>query len=86
MSNTINKPPIIQLQNVSKRFVKSLDLSEKIARKLGVNIREEVVHAVDHVNLVIKQRFLAVIRCGEAPDDVRRYPLQRDQQLANGRL
>jgi len=55
MSNTINKPPIIQLQNVSKRFVKSLDLSEKIARKLGVNIREEVVHAVDHVNLVIKQ-------------------------------
>jgi peptide/nickel transport system ATP-binding protein len=55
MSNPANKPPIIRLQNVSKRFVKSLDFSEKIARKLGVNIREEVVHAVDNVSLDVEQ-------------------------------
>ena len=55
MSNPANKPPVIRLQNVSKRFVKSLDFSEKIARKLGVNIREEVVHAVDNVSLDVEQ-------------------------------
>ena len=55
MNNSANQLPIIQLHNVSKRFVKTLDLSEKIARKLGVNIREEIVHAVDDVSLNIKQ-------------------------------
>jgi len=55
MNSTDKKPPIIRLENVSKRFVKSLDLSAKIARKLGVNIREEVVHAVDQVSLNITQ-------------------------------
>ncbi len=28
-------PPLIELRGVSKRFAKSLDLAEKIARKLG---------------------------------------------------
>ena len=55
MKNTATKPPIVRLQNVSKRFVKSLDLAAKIAQKFGVNIREEVVHAVDHVSLSIAQ-------------------------------
>jgi peptide/nickel transport system ATP-binding protein len=55
MNSGAKQLPIIQLQNVSKRFVKTLDLSEKIARKLGVNIREEIVHAVDDVNLDIRQ-------------------------------
>ena len=55
MSTSPDTTPIIQLQNVSKRFVKTLDLSEKIARKLGVNVREEIVHAVDRVSLDIKQ-------------------------------
>jgi len=31
MKNTATKPPIVRLQNVSKRFVKSLDLAAKIA-------------------------------------------------------
>ena len=53
MKNTADKPPIVQLQNVTKRFAKSLDLAAKIAQKLGANIREEVVHAVDGVNLSI---------------------------------
>ncbi len=55
MTGSADKPPIIKLDGVSKRFVKSLDLSAKIAQKLGVNIREEIVHAVDRVNMHIYQ-------------------------------
>jgi peptide/nickel transport system ATP-binding protein len=43
--------PLIELENVSKRFVKTLDLAEKIANLFGAHIREEVVRAVDRVNL-----------------------------------
>jgi peptide/nickel transport system ATP-binding protein len=53
MKNTTNKPAIVRLQNVSRRFVKSLDLAGKIARKLGANVSAEVVHAVDNVSLSI---------------------------------
>jgi peptide/nickel transport system ATP-binding protein len=42
---------LIELENISKRFVKTLDLAEKIANLLGAHIREEVVRAVDRVNL-----------------------------------
>ncbi len=44
---------LIELQEITKRFVKTLDLAEKIANLLGANIREQVVQAVDHVNLAI---------------------------------
>ncbi len=47
-------PPLIELRGVSKRFVKSLDLAEKIARRLGAGIREEVVHAVAKIDLVVR--------------------------------
>ena len=43
--------PLLELRGVSKRFVKSLDAAEKIANLLGANAREEVVHAVDEVDL-----------------------------------
>jgi peptide/nickel transport system ATP-binding protein len=43
--------PLIELESVSKRFVKTLDLAEKIANLFGAHIREEVVRAVDRVNL-----------------------------------
>jgi len=45
--------PIIELQEVTKRFVKTIDLSEKIANFLGANIQEQVVQAVDRVNMHI---------------------------------
>jgi len=45
--------PLLELKGVSKRFVKSLDTAAKLGRILGANIREEVVHAVDHVDLAI---------------------------------
>jgi len=44
---------IIGLENISKRFVKPLDVAGKIAQFLGANVREEVVHAVDDVSLQI---------------------------------
>ena len=43
--------PIIELKEVTKRFVKAIDLAEKIANLLGAHIREQVVQAVDRVNL-----------------------------------
>ena len=45
--------PILELRDVSKRFVKRLDLAAKLASYLGANVKEEVVHAVDQVSLSI---------------------------------
>ena len=47
--------PIIELEGVSKRFVKKLDASEKLARRLGAKVEEHTVHAVDSVDMAIKQ-------------------------------
>lgn len=47
--------PLVEIKDVSKRFAKRLDVAGKIARKLGADIHEEVVHAVDEVNLEIRQ-------------------------------
>ncbi|NYH98930.1 ABC transporter ATP-binding protein [Cupriavidus plantarum] len=46
--------PLLELRQVSKRFVKSLDTAAKIANVLGARMREEVVHAVDRVDLSIR--------------------------------
>ncbi|MET4578245.1 ABC transporter ATP-binding protein [Ottowia thiooxydans] len=45
--------PLLELRSVSKRFVKTLDTAAKIAIRLGARAREEVVHAVDSVDLQI---------------------------------
>jgi len=44
---------MLEMNGISKRFIKHLDLAGKIAQALGSKIREEVVHAVDGVNLSI---------------------------------
>jgi peptide/nickel transport system ATP-binding protein len=46
--------PILELEGISKRFVKSLDLAGRLARALGADLREEVVHAVEGVSLAIR--------------------------------
>ena len=46
---------IIELREVSKSFVKRLDLAEKLANRLGADIREQTVHAVDRVSLSIHE-------------------------------
>ncbi len=44
---------MLEARDLTKRFVKTLDLAGKIAQKLGAGVREEVVHAVDHVDFSI---------------------------------
>ncbi len=46
-------PPLLELRQVSKRFVKRLDLAGRMARALGGQVREETVHAVDRVDLQV---------------------------------
>ncbi len=46
---------LITIENISKRFVKPLDLAGRIAARLGSNIHDEVVHAVDDVSFSVDQ-------------------------------
>ena len=48
--------PLVELRGVSKRFVKALDASMRIANLFGAGMREEIVRAVDHVDLAIRPR------------------------------
>ena len=48
-------PPLIELEDVSKRFVKRLDLIERALVLLGADLHEESVLAVDAVNLKVEQ-------------------------------
>ena len=45
--------PLLELKAVSKRFVKRLDTAARIGNWFGAGLHEEVVHAVDTVNLSI---------------------------------
>lgn len=47
--------PIIEVRNVSKRFVETLDVAARIARRLGARVQEEVVYAVDDVSIAIDE-------------------------------
>lgn len=62
--------PLLEIRNVSKRFTKRLDVAGKIAQRLGANIQEETVHAVDGVNLsIMKGEVLGLVGesgCGKS--------------------
>jgi peptide/nickel transport system ATP-binding protein len=45
--------PIITLKDISKRFVKPLDTAARLANLFGAGQREEVVHAVEAVDLEV---------------------------------
>jgi peptide/nickel transport system ATP-binding protein len=47
--------PMVELRGVSRRFQKKLDIAAKLARKLGADVREEIVHAVDKVDLRVRK-------------------------------
>ncbi|WP_426958886.1 ABC transporter ATP-binding protein [Muricoccus radiodurans] len=47
--------PMIEVQGVSRRFAKRLDFAGKLLAKLGAPLRDEVVHAVDKVDLTIRK-------------------------------
>jgi len=54
---TVSPPPagaaLVELRGVSKHFVRSLDTAAKIGNLLGANMKEEIVRAVDGVELAI---------------------------------
>jgi oligopeptide/dipeptide ABC transporter ATP-binding protein len=45
--------PLVEAVDVSKRFVRNLDYAERLARLFGADLRPQIVHAVDHVDLQI---------------------------------
>ena len=47
--------PMVELRGISRRFEKKLDFAGRLAKRLGANVREEVVHAVDNVDLTIRK-------------------------------
>jgi len=48
--------PLLELENISKRFVRALDIAQRVARWAGTRQQQAVVHAVDSVNLAIRER------------------------------
>jgi peptide/nickel transport system ATP-binding protein len=47
--------PLLELRGVSKRFEHKLDLAGRVARRLGANVAETTVHAVDRVSLAVRE-------------------------------
>ncbi len=50
------RPPLVELRKISRRFVRPLDTSMRIANAFGAGMREQVVSAVDRVDLAIEAR------------------------------
>ena len=51
----MNAEPMLELRDITRRFEKKLDFAGRIAQRLGAPVREEVVHAVDRVNLTVRK-------------------------------
>ncbi len=47
--------PLVQVQKVSKRFIKTLDVVERFAARLGTGQKSQTVHAVDSVSFDINK-------------------------------
>ena len=47
--------PLLELKGVSKRFVRPLDAAARIANFAGAGLQEEIVYAVDRVDLAIAE-------------------------------
>ena len=51
----MNAEPMLELRDITRRFEKKLDFAGRIAQRLGAPVREEIVHAVDRVNLTVRK-------------------------------
>ena len=85
---------ILEVRDLTKNFVKRLDLAGRIAVKLGAEGRDEIVHAVDGANLRITNGEVVGLvgefgvweidtrahGCGLAGADARRDPVSRQGQ------
>ena len=62
--------PLLTVSNVSRDFIKSLDLVAKFLTRLGQDHREEIVHAVDDVSFkVFKGEVVGIVGesgCGKS--------------------
>jgi peptide/nickel transport system ATP-binding protein len=47
--------PLVELRGISKRFVQRLDVAAKIANLIGAGLREQIVRAVDGVDLEVAE-------------------------------
>ncbi len=47
--------PLLEVREVSKRFVRRLDLAGRIARRLGARVTESTVHALEAVSLAVRE-------------------------------
>ena len=52
-STGVGDAPLLELRDVSKRFVRRLDAAGKVAKYLGANVNEDVVQAVDRISLSV---------------------------------
>jgi peptide/nickel transport system ATP-binding protein len=48
-------PPLLELRGISRRFEKRVDFAGRIARRLGARVSESTVHALDGVDLAIRE-------------------------------
>jgi len=47
--------PLLELRGISRRFVNRLDLAGRIARRMGAKLADTTVHALDDVNLAVRE-------------------------------
>ncbi len=47
--------PLLEVREVSKRFVRRLDRAGRIARRLGARVTESAVHALEAVSLAVRE-------------------------------
>jgi peptide/nickel transport system ATP-binding protein len=48
-------PALLELRGIAKRFVRRPDLAGRIAKRLGARVDESTVHALDGVNLSVRE-------------------------------
>ena len=47
--------PLLEVREVSQRFVRHVDLAGRIARRLGAKVTESTVHALERVSLAVRE-------------------------------